>query len=266
MISTFKRFNKWIKRSFPKERDKDKLSYSVAEGLDRVHAERSLDTKLDNLSTAFTDVDISPNQKAATGIKLARHTSDISHRPGIRCRYNNQNWTSEDNFIKIRLEQIRQKNQENVQLRRIQSVDKTGTSPTTGMLKFAKTNSVPCVKQLQPANSVQKPTQKRILRRRGSIDSLVSSDTTSDSYSVSHASEISASACNLDSDRPFPRTPFADRRLIHKIRKRHSMCDVRQAGCYQYKVKTNNFGRFSAGNAQDDPSKMQVVWNDCLKI
>ena len=59
-----------------------------------------------------------------------------------------------------------------------------------------------------------------------------------------------------------PRTPFADRRLINKVRKRHSMCDVRQAGCYRF-VGAN---RFLSDTFKDDPSKMQVVWNDCLKI
>lgn len=262
MINTFKRFNKWLKRSFPKERDKDKLSYSVAEGLDLVHAKNRFDTNLESQSFQYKEIPVSL-QKNANGKKLARHTSDISHRPGIRSRYFRPNSAvGEDDFIKIRLEQIRQKNQQNLELLRSQSVEKSnGNSPTTGMLKFKKQNYAPS-KPVQQQPSVQHRIEAKKDFRR-SFDSLESADTTSEGYSISQLSEFSSSQSSSESERNVrPRTPFADRRLINKVRKRHSMCDVRQAGCYRF-VGAN---RFSSDTFQDDPSKMQVVWNDCLKI
>lgn len=77
MFIKFKRLNNWLKRNFPRDKADKRRFRSVAEGLDQAEALDEFDADLETLSAQLHHATMLSQNR-----RVARHTSDISHRIG----------------------------------------------------------------------------------------------------------------------------------------------------------------------------------------
>jgi len=267
MFIKFTRLNKWLKRNFPRDKAEKRKFRSVAEGLDKTEALDELDADLDALSAELHHASMAANRR------VARHTSDISHRIGRRGPYRRRkSFFEEEDYIKVRLEEIRQINVKKLnELAQLSESKSSNGSPRTGMLKFAKSSHARSLMDLTMSSRLSEKSTPPV----SDISSLSGSERLSDSHCGSSISSVSdASSVGLTSNGsaslPRPKTPFIDRKLTGGvIRKpdrcremRHSMYDSRGAGLYRYMHRSEEDLSFiPTPSCRAVPIKMQIVWN-----
>lgn len=266
MFTKFKRLNRWLKRNFPRDRAEKRRFRSVAEGLDKAEALDEFDTDLETLSAELHHATIAANRR------VARHTSDISHRIGRRGPYRRRrSFFEEEDYIKVRLEEIRQINLKKLnELAEKNSPKSNNGSPRTGMLKFAKNPQSRSLSDIS-ARLTEKstPAASDSSSISGSDSGHCGSDSGHCSSSISSVSDVSDPGQSTRVTRR-PKTPFIDRKISQIANKRHSMYDSRGAGFYQYKLngtfRSEDDLSFLAPpkSCRAEPIKMHIVWSGII--
>jgi len=262
MFIKLKRLNKWLRKNFPGEKNERRYR-SVAEGLDKVEELKAIGEDLENISLELKK---STNQNR----RISRHTSDISHRLGRRAPFRQRNDAPpEEDFIKARLEEIRQislRKQLNEQKK--QETARNG-SPLTGMLKFAKNppNRACSMLDLRVTSPVRTPKRSEeapdLSDISGSEEETSSVSGSDSGLSMTSDTVESKKKTKQKSDKPKgprPNTPFIDRKVC-AINKRFSMIETGN----NYRTRYLNQSESDLSTyASDQPTqniKMHVIWN-----
>lgn len=279
MLLKWKMFNKWIKRNFPRDKGRSRLFCSVAEGLDKAESLEDLAhdaAQLDTLSAEF--------RPFSSNRRVARHTSDISHRLGKQGPTRHRNGPhEEEDFIKARLDEIREINERikrNKELAEKRS-NPNKESPRTGMLKFAKNHQFNSRSMMDLPSICEKTEKEDASSVTGSDSGLsMTSDTLPQESKSSRGESSSPQSSDWEGPLPSrPKTPYVDRKVSEinkkppiRHRKRHvSMLDARGAGFYrQSRHSTDDMTRHQVDelaflehikDCRTTPIRMHIVWN-----
>lgn len=232
----------------------------MAEGLDKVEELTALGEDLKNISLELKN---STNQNR----RIARHTSDISHRLGRRAPFRQRkDAPPEEDFIKARLEEIRQ-----ISLRKQLNEQKKeenarNGSPLTGMLKFAKNPPNRACSMLDlrvtspirtPKRAEEAPDLSDISGSEEETSSVSGSDSGLSMTSDTVDSQKKSKAKSEKAKEPRPKTPFIDRK-VSAINKRFSMIET---GSHYRSRYVNQSESDLSAYASNHQIKMHVIWN-----